>query len=121
MPIIHYDSGVSQEQIAAGTIGQVYLIPHRRGAGITAIPDAGGTMRVFKSTSPISAIESDASDGSLSYANLIAGTQPNRSEWMLWAPGAVTETANQGPIESAGDVAIVATATTQGGRLEVAR
>lgn len=91
------------------------------GSGITAIPVSGGTMRVFKTTSPRESINADIADGSLSYENLIAGTQPTLSVWMLWAPGEVTVTTNQGPIESAGDVAIIATATTQAGRLEVTR
>jgi hypothetical protein len=77
-------------------------------------------MRVFKSTSPWDNILADILDGSLTYANLIAGTQPTSSVWMLWKSGAVTATANEGPIESAGDVAIIATATTQAGVLEVA-
>lgn len=106
--------------IDAGGMTKVLQLPPG-GAGITAIPVAGGTMRVFKTTSRLTDINSDIADGSLSYANLIAGTQPTLSEWMLWAPGAVTATTNQGPIESAGDVAIIATATDQPGRLEVTR
>ncbi len=110
----------SSESVAAGTmVGPIYL--PAQGSGITVIPAAGGTMRVFKSTSPQRSIIADIADGSLSYANLIAGTQPTASVWMLWAPGAVTATANQGPLESAGDVAIIATATTQAGRIEVTR
>ena len=89
------------------------------GAGITVSPASGGTMQVFKSTSPWAAIQSDLADGSLSYSNLIAGTQPTSSVWMLWASGAVTVAANEGPIESEGDTAIIATATTQAGVLEV--
>jgi hypothetical protein len=90
------------------------------GAGITVAPVSGGTMRVFKSTSRWEDIRADIEDASLSYANLIAGTQPASSVWMLWKSGAVTVTANEGPVESAGDVAIIATATTQAGVLEVA-
>lgn len=93
----------------------------RGGAGITVVPASGCTMRVFKTTSPDADIEADIDDGTLSYANLIAGTQPTRSEWMLWAPGPVTATTNQGPLESDGDVAIIATATGAAGRLEVTR
>lgn len=110
----------SAESVAAGAMaGPIYL--PKEGSGITVIPVAGGTMRVFKSTSKRENIAADLANGSLTYANLIAGTQPTLSEWMLWAPGAVTATTNQGPIESAGDVAIIATATTQAGRLEVTR
>ena len=108
-----------QFPIAAGAmVGPLYL--SENGSGITAIPVSGGTMRVFKTTSRLTDINSDIADGSLSYANLLAGTQPTNSTWMLWAPGPVTATTNQGPIESAGDVAVVATATTQAGILEVA-
>ena len=89
------------------------------GSGITVIPVSGGTMRVFKSTSSWVKIQADIANGSLNYANLIAGTQPTNSKWMLWNSGAVTVASNEGPIESAGDVAIIATATTQAGVLEV--
>lgn len=110
----------SSESVAAGAmVGPIYL--PAQGSGITVIPAAGGTMRVFKSTSPQAFIIADLADGTLSYANLIAGTQPTNSTWMLWAPGAVTVTTNQGPLESDGDVAIIATATGAAGRLEVTR
>lgn len=114
--------GIKSERfdLAAGSMSGVLRLA-QGGAGITAIPAAGGTMRVFKTTSRDEDINADIADGSLSYANLIAGTQPTKSEWMLWAPGPVTVTTNQGPFESSGDVAIIATATTQAGRLEVTR
>ena len=105
--------------VAAGAMSGVVWLPST-GAGITVAPVAGGTMRVFKSTSLWEDIRADIEDASLSYANLIAGTQPTSSIWMLWKSGAVTATTNEGPIESAGDVAIIATATTQAGVLEVA-
>jgi hypothetical protein len=114
------DVGSEKFAIAAGAMSPAIWMTTFE-TGITAIPAAGGTMRVFKSTSPRLDILADIADGSLSYANLIAGTQPTRSTWMLWAPGAVTATTNQGPIESAGDVALIATATGAAGRLEVAR
>ena len=105
--------------IPAGAASPVVPIRYE-GHGITVAPAAGGTMRVFKSTSPWANIQADIADASLSYANLIAGTQPTSSVWMLWKSGAVTATTNEGPVESAGDVAIIATATTQAGVLEVA-
>ena len=104
--------------VAAGAMSGVVWLPST-GAGVTVAPVAGGTMRVFKSTSPWAAIKSDLADGSLSYSNLIAGTQPTSSVWMLWASGAVTVASNEGPIESEGDTAIIATATTRPGVLEV--
>lgn len=114
--------GIKSERfdLTANSMSDVLRLA-RGGAGITVVPASGGTMRVFKTTSPDADIAADIADGSLSYANLIAGTQPTNSEWMLWAPGAVTVTTNQGPIESAGDVAIIATATAQAGRMEVTR
>lgn len=108
-----------RESILAGGVSPPVRIP-AAGASVTAAPAAGGTMRVFKSTSPWANIQADIADASLTYANLIAGTQPTSSVWMLWKSGAVTATANEGPVESAGDVAIIATATTQAGVLEVA-
>ena len=105
--------------ISAGAASPVVPIPYN-GGGITAAPVSGGTMRVFKSASPWENVRADIEDASLTYTNLIAGTQPTRSIWMLWKSGAVTATTNEGPIESAGDVAIIATATTQAGVLEVA-
>ena len=108
-----------QATIAAGAMSGVVWLPHT-GAAITVAPVSGGTMRVFKSTSLWEDIRADIEDASLSYANLIAGTQPTTSVWMLWKSGAVTVTTNEGPIESAGDTAIIATATTQAGVLEVA-
>lgn len=105
--------------VAAGAMSGPVWLPGT-GAGITVAPVSGGTMRVFKSTSLWEDIRADIEDASLSYANLIAGTQPTSSIWMLWKSGAVTVTTNEGPIESAGDVAIIATATTQAGVLEVA-
>ena len=104
--------------LTAGTMSPVVRL-HAGGAGITAIPAIGGTMRVFKSTSPGPDIEADLGDGTLSYANLLAGSQPTRSTWMLWSSGAVTITTNEGPLESAGDVAVIATATNDAGVLEV--
>lgn len=106
------------DNIAAGARSDVIRLP-MAGASITAVPVSGGTMRVFKSSSPWEYVALDVADGSLSYANLIAGTQPTKSVWMLWKAGAVTATTNEGPIESAGDVAVVATTTTQAGILEV--
>lgn len=105
--------------ISAGAMSDAIRIPVA-GSGVTVIPVSGGTMRVFKSTSPWDNILADILDGSLTYANLVAGTQPTSSVWMLWKSGAVTATTNEGPVESAGDVAIIATATTQAGVLEVA-
>lgn len=106
--------------VADGTMTGVLRLM-RGGAGITAIPGAGCTMRVFKSTSTDADIQADVADASLSYANLIAGTQPTRSRWMLWASGAVTADTWQSPAQSEGDTAIVATATGGVGVLEVTR
>ena len=107
------------DNIASGAISDVIRLPVT-GASISAVPVSGGTMRVFKSSSPWEYVALDVADGSLSYANLIAGTQPTKSVWMLWKAGAVTATTNERPIESAGDVAVVALSTTQAGILEVA-
>ena len=106
--------------VAAGTRSEPIYLPDR-GSGITAIPGAGGSMQVFKSSSPRALIAADISNGSLSYANLIAGTQPTNSKWMSWVSGAVTAMTNEGPIESDGDIAVIGTATTQAGVLEVTR
>ena len=109
---------VESISIAAGAASAPILMPHA-GAGISVVPVSGGTMRVFKSTSSWTAIQSDITNGTLTYSNLIAGTQPTNSRWMLWASGAVTVMASEGPIETEGDTAIIATATTQAGVLEV--
>ena len=109
---------VVQDNVLAGAMSVPVRLPVT-GASVTASPVSGGTMRVFRSTSPWDYIQSDLAGGSLSYANLIAGTQPTKSVWMLWLSGAVTAITNEGPIESAGDVAVIATATTQAGVLEV--
>lgn len=44
--------------LAAGAMSPVVRL-HAGGAGITAIPAVGGTMRVFKSTSPGPDIDAD--------------------------------------------------------------
>ena len=106
--------------VAAGAMSPVLFLS-RGGAGITVSPGGGGTMQVFKSVSTNANIQADLDNGSLSYANLVAGTQPTNSLWQPWASGLVTVTTNEGPVESAGDTAIIAVATTQPGRLEVAR
>lgn len=93
----------------------------RDGAGIVAIPGAGCTVRVFKSVSRDADIAADLTDGSLSYANLIAGTQPALSRWFLWAPGAVVAETMEPPAESAGFIAVVATATGGTASVEVTR
>ena len=100
--------------------GPIYL-NGPNGASITAAPGSGCTMRVFKSTSLRDDIKADILNGSLSYANLIAGTQPTNSVWMLWKPAAVTAITNEGPIENDGDAAVIATCTGGAGILEVAR
>lgn len=119
---MNYGPAVRGEKfaVAAGAASEVVRLG-AGGAAITVVPVSGGTMRVFKSTSHDADIAADIADGSLSYANLIAGTQPTKSAWMLWASGSVTVMTNEGPFESVGDTAVVAVATTQPGRLEVAR
>lgn len=106
--------------VAMDTMSDPVRIPSW-GAGIVFIPGAGCTGRVFKSLSGMDDILADIADASLSYANLIAGTQPTLSRWMLWASGAVTVDTWQSPAQSAGDTAIIATATGGAGVLEVTR
>ena len=104
--------------IAANGASPVEYLPST-GASVAVSPDATATMRVYRSISRPTDIEADLADGSLSYANLIAGTQPTTSRWMLWASGAVTVDTWQGPEQGRGDTAVIATATTAGGVLEV--
>ena len=111
---------VSDQALASNSMSEPVYLP-RQGASITIAPGSGCTGRVFKSSSKPSLIEADLLDSSLTYANLIAGTQPTSSLWMEWASGAVTDLANEGPIESAGDVAVIATATGGTAVLEVSR
>jgi hypothetical protein len=106
--------------LAAGAMTGVLRLA-RGGAGITAIPGAGCTVRVFKSMSTEADIEADLADASLSYANLIAGTQPTRSRWKLWTAGAVTADATEPPANSDGFVAVIATATGGAAVLELTR
>ena len=106
--------------VAAGAMSPVMFLG-RDGAALTVSPGSGGTMQVFKSMSTYADIQADLDGGSLSYANLVAGTQPVNSRWQPWASGSVTVMTNEGPFESVGDTAVVAVATTQPGRLEVAR
>lgn len=120
MAVDYFDTGTFREVVASGAMGSVVMVSPA-GASITIAPGAGCTGRVFKSTSRVDDIEADLLDSSLTYANLIAGTQPTRSLWMPWATGDVTEIANEGPIESAGDVAVIATATGGTAVLEVSR
>lgn len=112
--------GITSETVANGGMSSVNYLP-ADGAAITFSPGAGCTGRVFKSTSRPSDIRADLADGSLTYANLIAGTQPTTSRWMLWSSGAVTSMTSEGPADSAGDVAVIATATGGAGTFEVAR
>lgn len=106
--------------LATGTMTRVIRFD-RDGFGVTAIPGSGCTMRVFQSTSSAVDIIADLADGTLSYANLIAGTQPTKSRWMLWASGPVTVDTYQSSFQNSGNTAIVATATGGTGVLEVAK
>ena len=106
--------------LASGAMSGVLRLG-RGGAGITAIPGAGCTVRVIKSTSRDADIEADLANGTLSYANLIAGTQPTLSHWILWASGAVVADTMEPPADSDGFVAVIATATGGTAVLEVTR
>ena len=108
------------ETVTAGAMSAHVKI-RRGGASVTVSPVSGGTMRVYKSVSPESAVLADLDDSSLNYTNLLAGTQPTTSRWMLWASGAVTDVTNEGPLESDGDTFLIATSTTQAGLLEVSQ
>lgn len=106
--------------LAAGAMTPVLYLA-RCGAGVTVVPGAAATMRVFFSTSLQADIDADLADGSLSYANLLAGTPPNKSTWMLWASGAVTVVSFEGPEQNRGSVALLAMATGGPGAVEVTR
>lgn len=110
---------VSRQSVSANAMSAVEYLP-ATGAAITVIPAATTTMRVFKSTSRPVDIAADLADSTLTYANLIAGTQPTKSRWLLWSSGAVTVDTWQSPSQSEGDVAIIATSTTSTGVIEVA-
>ena len=117
---MNFERIVSRQVVGAGAMSAVEYLPSA-GAAVTVSPAATTTMRVFKSTSRPVDIEADLVNGTLTYANLIAGTQPTLSRWFLWASGAVTSDTWQPVAQSVGDVAVIATATTSTGILEVAR
>ena len=97
--------------IAAGAISGAILIvlPKCR---ITVHPGAGATVKVFKSSSPHSLINADAAAGRLSYANFNGGDLSTlSSNWLLWAPGAVTTADSEGVIDNAGWTAVIAIST----------
>ena len=128
MPVIITDTPLSagsryatKASMASGEMSGPIYLDGPGGASITAVPGASCTIRVFKSSSSPDDIKADLLNGSLSYANLIAGTQPTKSVWMLWKPAAVTAITNEGPIENEGDTAVIATCTGGTGILEVAR
>lgn len=98
--------------IAAGAICPPVLIVRPR-ARLTAVPGAGATMRVFKSSSPMSLIQADIDAGRISYANFNGGDLSTlSSNWALWAPGAVTTQTSEGPGDNAGWSAFVAISTS---------
>lgn len=118
-----FNIGKASALSAAVPTADVVLVYSTRNTGlsVTAIPGVGGTMKIFRSTSPVASIEADITDGSLTSANLAAGTQPTLSRWMLWAAGAVSAVANEAPALSAGDIAICAIAVTAAGTVEVSQ
>jgi hypothetical protein len=85
-----YHRSPTKITVAANSMSPVIPIRDMNGAAITVIPGSGCTMRVFKSMSLRSDIDADlAGTPTLTYSNLIAGTQPTNSRWMLWASGPV--------------------------------
>ena len=104
-------------------------VPHKlqpAGGAVSVYPATGATVKVWRSTSPDAAIDADQTAGRLTKANL-EGDQVAAgmlSRWALWATGAVTGAGlcfSEGPVESAGDTAVLAESTGGAARFEVSQ
>lgn len=107
--------------VAGGNMSRAIYLP-ASGAALGVYPEAGATARVFKSVSSRADVEADVADGSLSYANLLAGNQPTRSRWMPWTGGAVVSPAAfiELPAANACIIAVIATSTDGPAVFEIA-